>query len=122
MHSKNAKAATKAEKARFAALAELGCVVCRMDGRNGRGLAFCGPVEIHHLLDGGRRIGHAATVPLGMWHHRGMPPGDVTKDMATDYFGPSLANGSRPFHARYGTDAELLAYTNTLLASVGFKS
>jgi hypothetical protein len=31
-------------------------------------------------------------------------------------WGPSLANGSKPFHERYGSDDSLLAKTNEMLA------
>ncbi len=116
MGPSKAKQATKEQKARFSAMADLGCAACRMDGRT---KGFCGAVEIHHLLDGGRRRGHSFTVPLGGWHHSGRPPGTLTKAEATDYYGPSLAYGSRPFRGRYGSDDDLLEFTNTLLASAG---
>ena len=35
---------------------------------------------------------------------------------ARDLFGPSLAHGSKPFHAAFGSDDELLARVNELLA------
>jgi hypothetical protein len=33
-------------------------------------------------------------------------------------YGPSVATGSKPFHAMYGSDDELLAFQNALLAQV----
>ena len=42
----------------------------------------------------------------------------LTKDQATQTWGPSLADGSKPFHERYGSDDELLAKTNELLKAV----
>jgi hypothetical protein len=32
-----------------------------------------------------------------------------------DHYGPSLADGSKPFHAAFGSDAELLARQNEYL-------
>lgn len=106
---------TKAERERFEALRALGCICCHL-----RGFRHW-PVEIHHLLSGNRRIGHAATIPLCQFHHRGQwPYGGKSmaanlKD-ARDLFGPSLAHGSKPFHAAFGSDDELLARVNELLA------
>lgn len=121
MHSK-AKPPTKAERARMAKIVSLGCVACI------RGKYACPlPVEIHHLLDGGVRRGHAFTVGLCSWHHRGVAcnPGFglMGKDKAvffgpggmTPAFGPSLANGSRPFRQHFGSDDDLLAFQNALL-------
>lgn len=100
---------TKAEKARMDAMKEMGqCVACYQLGIHGRGY-----IEIHHLLSGNRRIGHLATVALCEWHHRGVACIPVS-DMNT-LFGPSLAHGSKPFRARFGTDMELLGLQNALL-------
>lgn len=109
-------APTKAERERFAALRELGCICCRM-----RGLRHW-PVEIHHLLSGNRRRGHKFTIPLCDFHHRGQwslvakrHQAAQAKDMR-ELFGPSLAHGSKPFRAAFGSDDELLARVNELLA------
>lgn len=102
MHSK-ARAATKPEKKRFEKIVEIGCVACRQDGHNGV------PGEVHHILDGMKRAGHGFSVCLCPFHHRGIPPGT----------GPSLADGSRLFYARYGSPGEILAYQNSLIAQGG---
>ncbi len=126
------KAATKTEKARMARIVELGCVACRKEGLRTNA---CGFPTAHHLLDGGVRRGHAFTICLGRWHHQGDPPqrldGEAAKFLgtvpshpavkrcvtggATKFFGPSLYHDARAFHARYGSDDELLAYQNKLL-------
>lgn len=93
---------TKAEQARFRRLVDLGCICCKI-------LGFYSVPEIHHILSGGRRIGHMSTLPLCIYHHRGVPIGI---DDPTVIMGPSLANGSKPFHARFGTQAELLKIVN----------
>lgn len=93
---------TKADLRRFDALQTLGCIACRILG------VYSLP-DIHHVLTGGRRTGHQATIPLCPWHHRGVLP--PHQDL-----GPSLANGSKPFHARFGKQEELLAKVNGLIA------
>lgn len=104
------KPPTRAERARFEALHEIGCICCRKRGFSSW------PVEIHHLLYGNRRLGHMFSLPLCQWHHQGRPPQHWTIRGAGDFFGPSLAHGSKPFHAAFGSDAELLAEVNALLA------
>lgn len=100
---------TKAEKARMDAMKEMGqCVACYQLGIHGRG-----HIEIHHLLSGNRRIGHLATISLCSLHHRGVS--DLPRAEAEAIFGPSLAHGSKPFRARFGTDKELLGLQNALL-------
>ena len=103
---------TKAEKARMDAMKLMcKCVACYQVG-----IVRSGHIEIHHLLSGNKRIGHMATVSLCPWHHRGVIYGNaVTAAEAAEMFGPSLAHGSKPFRAKFGTDAELLALQNALL-------
>ena len=78
---------TKAERARFEALHEIGCICCRK-----RGLSHW-PIEIHHLLRGNRRRGHMYTIPLCAWTHRGVPRPMWTVAGMTPVFGPSPAHG-----------------------------
>ena len=111
---------TKAEQARFDKLKEMGqCVACYQRGIHGRGY-----IEIHHLLSGNKRIGHMATVSLCPWHHRGVWESGFdcrqesfirSVEKYAGLYGPSLAHGSKPFRAEFGTDAELLAIQNALL-------
>ena len=100
---------TKAEAARMDAIKAGPCVACHL-----RGVASWCP-EVHHLLSGGRRIGHMATVGLCAWHHRAVISFACTGTEMRDHFGPSLNEGSKPFHREFGTDAELLAIQNALL-------
>ena len=101
---------TKSQEQRLARIKTIGCIACRLRGIKGV-LA-----DAHHLLKGGRRIGHDATIALCEWHHRAMPFGDWL-DHATcrRLLGPSLAEGSKPFHREFGSDAELLELQNVLL-------
>lgn len=96
---------TKAEQARFDAMKEQGiCIACCL-----RGERRPQPIEIHHLLSGGKRRGHLFTVGLCQWHHRGIPPFGWGDAEALYELGPSLAKGSKPFRAVFGSDDDLLA-------------
>jgi hypothetical protein len=101
---------TKADKQRFTAFRDIGCVACRIWGRFSE-------ADVHHLLSGGRRRGHRYTVPLCPWHHRGEPGVYIgVKDMEK-LAGPSLARTPRKFRETYGDDRVLLAYTDALLSA-----
>jgi hypothetical protein len=54
----------KAEREWMDAIVAHGCVACRMDG-----VGF-NPPCVHHILRGGRRIGHLFTLPLCPGHHQ----------------------------------------------------
>lgn len=103
---------TKPDLARFEKLRAFGCIACFIEG-----LIFvrCGTVEVHHTLSGNKRRGHEFTMPLGQWHHRGEPLPDYTKAQMREQFGPSLAEGSKPFHERYGSDEEIMARIDLLI-------
>lgn len=111
---------TKAEQARFDQMKEMGqCVACYQLGIHGWGY-----IEIHHLLSGNKRIGHMATVSLCQWHHRGVWESGFDHKQESYFrsiekyaglYGPSLAHGSKPFRAKFGSDMELLALQNALL-------
>lgn len=81
--------------------------------------ALNNPLEIHHLLSGGRRRGHSETVCLCRWHHQGDKTlGDnVSLARQALIFGPSLAKEPRRFRELYGQDDELLTRQNQLVAS-----
>lgn len=105
------KTKTKAEQARFDAIKAGPCQACiQLDppiDLSGQGL-----VEVHHLA-GKKR--HDLTVGLCIWSHRGVPFFAATHaEMRADY-GPALSEGSRPFHKRFGSNAELLALQESYL-------
>ena len=106
------RARTQEEQARFDAIKAGNCMACMQRGIDvsGQGL-----VEVHHLTSGGIRIGHLATVGLCCWHHRSVLYWGMTHDEMREHYGPSLAEGSRPFHAEFGSDAELLELQNDIL-------
>lgn len=106
------RARTQEEQARFDAIKSGNCLACIQRGIDvsGQGL-----VEVHHITRGGVRIGHMATVGLCVWSHRAVPFWGMTHEEMRDHYGPSLAEGSRPFHTEFGSDAELLEMQNGIL-------
>jgi hypothetical protein len=100
---------TKAEDARMAAIKDGPCVCCYLL----RLPSYC--PEIHHLLSGNKRRGHLYTVGLCSWHHRQVTHEGWTAATMQAGFGPSLAAGSKPFHAAFGSDEDLLALQNSLI-------
>lgn len=92
---------TKLDARRFLKLVELGCIACIKAGSGYRA------PDIHHVLRGGRRIGHQATLPLCPEHHRFPSNGKVV--------GPSLADGSKVFEAKWGTQKDLLIEVNAMI-------
>ena len=113
--SMGGKARTKAEQQRFDRIKNGPCVACLQRGID---LSGQGLVEVHHLLSGGRRIGHMATVGLCMWSHRAVLFWGHSHAEMRDEYGPSLAEGSKPFRAEFGADAELLQMQNQILGEI----
>ena len=100
---------TADDQKRFDRLKEIGCIACRAWG-------FHSHADIHHLLSGNRRRGHAETIPLCRWHHVGVSDQQRDAKRMAIILGPSLARESKRFHERFGTDDELLAKVNELIA------
>lgn len=106
---------TLAEAAWLRMVKEAGCVCCAARGYDrepGGPLA-----EAHHLLSGGIRRGHLHTVGLCAWHHRGrLIVTGWTHATHRRLLGPSVAEGSVPFHEAFGDDDALMAATHALIA------
>jgi hypothetical protein len=94
--------ATKAEREWLNAITRIGCIVCRLQGLGAT------PAEPHHLLSGGRRMGHLFSIPLCYLHHRGGRNDDEVV---------SASQNKRRFEARYGSELELLERTRELVAA-----
>jgi hypothetical protein len=125
------------KNARFDKLRELGCICCFVhDHPELEDLALTPTglhVEIHHLNENGKagakRRGDEFTIPL-CWHHHkssfnGLPApsgwaGLQWMDAKAAIHGPGLAGHSRQFRAVYGTDDELLALVNSLIAPIPY--
>lgn len=112
---------TPADRDRFEAMQSLGCLIANVYfGKPGT------PGQVHHLLEGGRRLGHQSTIYLHPWYHQGQPPvvrraggfRQLTVHEATDTYGPSLAHDKRAFEHRFGTEAELLEMQDELIAAL----
>ena len=92
---------TKAEKHWMDSICQLGCIVCILTGKGKS------PAEPHHMLSGGRRMGHMFTIPLCPTHHRsGRDDDEVT----------SRDQSQRRFEKRYGTEQYLLAKTREFVS------
>jgi hypothetical protein len=83
-------------------MAALGCCVCR------REFGVHTPPAIHHLrghpwAGTGQRADDAYTIPLCNTHHQ------------TGGHGVAYHAGAQAFEARFGTQAELLAWTNLMI-------
>ena len=94
---------TKAEQSWLDAICRLGCCVCI---RTGRGET---PAEPHHLLDGGRRLGHMWSIPLCPIHHRN---GGLNSQWVARH--PYRVE----FVKRYGPELELLRWTQKRVAEL----
>lgn len=93
--AKPGKGTPTAEEARWmAAIVEYGCIACMLNGWWRR------EAEVHHILRGGRRMGHLFTIPLCPGHHR-------------DGAGVHGLVARHPWKARfeklYGSEMDLLA-------------
>lgn len=100
MHSK-AKPPTDAEHRRFDIITrEIGCIVCKLQGKPYT------PAEVHHLVSGGKRMGHSYTIPLCPYHHRGVGEGE----------GSTMVTKSA-FVCDWGTEMDLLACTDFHVAA-----
>lgn len=109
---------TAAEAARIVACKEGLCVACviwgEMPGVPWNFMVHPG-CDYHHLLSGGRRRGHMFGVGLCGWHHRGLVGFGCTHEEMRAHYGPSLAEGSKPFHATFGSDDQLIARQDQML-------
>lgn len=94
------RAPTKDERLWMDAITALGCIACRIDGHPGT------PGAVHHLLRGGRRMGHMHTICLcDPGHHQN-----------GDQFGKiSRHPWKARFEEKYGMEQELLAMTMRLV-------
>lgn len=90
----------KVEREWMDAIVQVGCCICLREGL-GRT-----PAEVHHMLSGGRRMGHLFTLPLCYTHHRsGRNDAQVV----------SRDQNQRRFEARYGREAELLEWVRAVV-------
>lgn len=88
------KSPNKLEREWMDRIVDYGCIACRLDGKEPR------PTVPHHILSGGKRMGHLFTLPLcDPGHHQGGQPLGLI----------SVHPWKARFEARYGAQLELLA-------------
>jgi hypothetical protein len=124
MISTNLPAPTVAEALRMRLIVEGGCICCWEYAELGV------PCEVHHLTIGGHhgapRRGHAFTVGLCVWHHRGNAPlpqafgihVSPTAAYLHELVGPSYARLPGTFRDTFGGDDALLRLQSLRLARV----
>lgn len=93
----------KVEKQWMDAIVRLGCICCRLTGKG------VSPAEVHHLLSGGRRMGHLWSIPLCFLHHRSGR--DDARVVSRD-------QNQKRFEARYGSERFLLVKTRELVKAM----
>jgi len=90
----NAPRATAYEQQRINRMkAEIGCICCLL--RTGVTNYY---VEVHHIVQGNKRLGHWYTLPLCRTHHRIRGTGGIFT---------SIADGSKAFAKVHGTELDL---------------
>lgn len=91
---------TRYEATRIEAMMRLGCCCC----------AHLGLVHIaqecHHILDGGRRMGHWFTLPLCRGHHQGDWGAEQLELIPTDKR-VAISDGRKVFNAVYNDERKL---------------
>ena len=88
---------TSEEKAWIAFLVDYGCVLCKWEWQ------LTTPPQIHHMLSGGRRMGHLWTLPLCFSHH----DGGINNAQIVSR-GHSLRRWENRYAERFGTEREIL--------------
>ena len=108
----------KADRERIERIKNGPCMACLTWARNGQmpGILVQHGCDAHHLLSGGRRRGHDATIALCPWHHRAVATEHQPAPMLRGILGPSLMDGSKVFREAYGTDEELLRLQSEWIA------
>lgn len=88
---------TAEEKRHMNAVAQLGCIVCRLRGYGET------PAAIHHLEGKTKPGAHFLVIPLCGIHHQ------------TGGYGTALHAGKKAFEKKFGTESYLLEQTTRLL-------
>jgi hypothetical protein len=115
-------APTVAQRARWDRARDFGCLACYLNATRGEPTLrpYGVKLEIHHLTNGARRLGHDETICLCVFHHTGTwwPFEDSPYSEMRRAYGPAYHKAKLPFLLKYapdGGDVELLALQNSLL-------
>lgn len=99
MHRKYIRA-TAEEKRRIEAMLQLGCSACAwLEIVNGY------YTQCHHIVQGGKRLGHLYTIPLCCGHHQGIWLTELIELIPEDKR-VSIADGRKAFTRVYPTERE----------------
>jgi hypothetical protein len=80
-------------------LKDLGCAACAE-------LFMWVPAEIHHILEGNKRLGHWYTIPLCSGHHRSHWFADLALVIPKDKQ-VSIAHGRKEFLKHYSSERDM---------------
>ena len=94
------KTPNQKERRWLSAVAEYCCIVCRNEGKG------VTPASPHHIVEGGKRLGHMHTIPLCFLHHQ---------EGGNHELWVSRHPHKAEFERRYGTEYELLAQVQDVL-------
>lgn len=92
---------TKYEQERIDAMRRLGCVACAH-----LGLPNVNELELHHLLEGGVRMGHWYSLFLCRGHHQGQWS-DAQLELIPVHQRVAISDGRKAFTRWYPTEREL---------------
>lgn len=93
MH-KNMVRATKVEQTRITLIMSMSCIVCALHGDfQSRRL------ECHHIVRGGKRLGHWYTLQLCVGHHRGLW---LPSETLLPQYRVAISDGRKAFRAAHG--------------------
>jgi hypothetical protein len=102
---KNYVRPTALEQIRINAMLKFGCIVIATRKARGLEVPARGKNEVHHLVEGNKRLGHGYTIVLNSWYHRGVVPYPATsKKEARARYGAALSDGRKAFYASHGFD------------------
>jgi len=110
---------TRTEKERITLMLKIGCLACKDERQRLENPSwFTLRPEVHHLIEGSRRLGHRYTIPLCPAHHRGQwteEQRDYWKALKIENR-PSIAESRKSFYARYGTEHAMWEKVQNTLA------
>ena len=72
--------------------------------------------DIHHLIDGNKRMGDDFTIGLSPWLHRGLCHEGWNRQDMSGLFGPSISMGSKLFAGFWGPQELLLEVQNLVIS------
>jgi hypothetical protein len=71
--------------------------------------------EFDHFKRGNKRIGRTCGCALCPWHHRGVLIVNQSFAWHREHYGPSKAEGSKPFHTKFGSEQFLLDMQQSII-------